>query len=141
MIRQLCFVVGVLSVFHSSVHAQSAKWVVPQKVKAAFEKKHPGLKAKWEKEDGNYEAGFMEAKLKKTVVYDPEGKQLEEEMSISAGQLPQGIKTYISEKKLGRVKEAARITRSDGSVLFEAEINKTDYIFDSRGNYLKQEKA
>jgi ABC-type glycerol-3-phosphate transport system substrate-binding protein len=37
---------------------------IPDAVKNAFQKEYPGTKVKWEKEGGNYEAGFEQKKWK-----------------------------------------------------------------------------
>jgi hypothetical protein len=38
------------------------------------------------------------------------------------------------------VKEAAKITQADGAIMYEAEVNGKDLIFDASGKFVKQEK-
>jgi len=37
-------------------------------------------------------------------------------------------------------KEAAKITKADGTVNYEAEVSKKDVIFDAKGKFIKEEK-
>jgi len=113
---------------------------VPAAVKTAFEHQYPGTKAKWEQEDGNYEAAFTSKGVKTSVVYDKDGKLIETETAISGGAFPKAAKDYITRKKLGAVSETAKITKADGTVSYEAEIKKTDYLFDEKGTFLGTQK-
>ncbi|SDE15801.1 PepSY-like domain-containing protein [Niabella drilacis] len=113
---------------------------VPAAVKAAFEHQYPGTKAKWEKEDGNYEAAFTSKGVKTSAVYDKSGKLIETETAISGDAFPKAAKDYIAQKKLGPVTETAKIIKADGTVSYEAEIKKTDYLFDAKGAFLRAQK-
>lgn len=114
----------------------------PAAVKTAFEKAYPGAtKTKWEKEDGNYEAGFTDKGQKMAAVYNPQGVLQETEVSIKVSELPAAVTGYMKQHYKGvTVQEAARITKADGTVNYEAEINKKDVIFDAKGKYIKEEK-
>ena len=115
---------------------------VPAKVKEAFAKKYPDIKAeKWEKEDANYEAEFELIKVETSVLFDIDGnfKELEQEIKIS--DLPKSVTDYINKNLPNKkIKEAAQISSADGTITYEAEVNKTDYLFDSKGNFLKSSK-
>lgn len=110
---------------------------VPAPVKEAFNKAHPGVKAKWEKEAANYEVSFKDAGKDASCLITAEGQILETEVDISAADLPGAAITYV-QKKLNnaKIKEAAKITKADGTVLYEAEVNGKDYMFDDGGNFL-----
>ncbi|WP_300603039.1 hypothetical protein [Niabella sp.] len=113
---------------------------VPAAVKTAFEHQYPGTKAKWEPEDGNCEASFINKGVKTSAVYNKAGKLVETETAISGDAFPKAAKDYIARKKLGVVTETAKIIKADGTVSYEAEIKKTDYLFDEKGNFLRTQK-
>jgi hypothetical protein len=115
----------------------------PAAVKAAFEKAYPGAtKVKWGKENGEeYEAGFVNGKKELSAVYDSKGtlKETEEEVEVSA--LPASVTSYVAQHYKGAaIKEAARITTTAGVVTYEAEVNKTDLLFDASGKFIKAVK-
>ena len=114
----------------------------PAAVKAAFEKGFPGAtKPKWEKEDGDYEVGFADKGNKMTAVYDAKGVLKETEVMIKESELPAAAAEYLKlHYKGATIHEAARITKPDGTINYEAEVNKKDVIFDAKGKFIKEEK-
>jgi len=114
---------------------------LPVKVKAAFDQKHPGMSAKWDKEDANYEASFKMDKHDMSELYDENGNLQETEMDISITELPASVMDYIKAHYAGaKVKEAAKITKADGKMMYEAEVKGIDVLFDENGNFLREEK-
>ncbi len=114
---------------------------VPAKVKAAFAKPHPGITAKWEKENDVYEAGFKLGGKSISELYTAGGTMTESETDIKIAGLPSTVQGFVkSHYKGAGIKEAAKITKSDGTVNYEAEVNKTDLIFDANGKFLKEVK-
>ena len=128
--------------FSSMALAQQKKenLKVPSAVEKAFQKNHPNVKAKWEKEAGQYEAGFKQNGNKMSELYTPAGNLEETEVEIGTKQLPASVSKYIAQQKLGNIKEAAKITKADGSVLYEAEVKAGDALFDAKGNFIKIQK-
>jgi hypothetical protein len=61
---------------------------VPAAVKSGFEKQFPGSRAKWEKEEGNYEASFKKDSKEISVVISSTGTILETETEIALAELP-----------------------------------------------------
>lgn len=135
-------------------YAQKVKEAeVPAAVKDAFAKKYPGIKAEWEREDGNYEAEFEGKKMqvnmdngkaKKmevegSVLISPDGTIIETEEEISTGTLPKGVSEYVT-KNLGgkKIAEAFKITNTAGAISYEIEIGKDEYLFDSNGGFVKK---
>lgn len=112
----------------------------PAPVKEAFQKQYPDVKVKWEREDGNYEASFSKNNVKTSAVYDEQGNLQETETAIPQQEFPRAAKEFIAEKKLGSVKEVAKIVQPDGTIQYEAEIKKTDYLFDAKGRFLRAQK-
>lgn len=111
---------------------------VPLVVENAFAKEYPSTKVKWEKEGSNYEAGFEQKGHEMSVIYTPAGLATEKEVEIAVAELPQAVKDYISLKYKGaKVKEAAKITKVNGEVKYEAEINGKDVLFTPNGGIIK----
>lgn len=114
---------------------------VPAAVKASFAKKFPGVTVRWEKENNQYEAGFKQNGKTMSALFETNGTLTETEMDIKASSLPAAVLSYIKEHYNGKViKEAAKITKADGTVNYEAEVSGKDVIFDSNGKFLKEVK-
>ncbi len=114
---------------------------VPAAVKTSFAAKFPGAKVKWEKEDGKYEAGFTHQGHEMSALFQENGTMEESEMEINVTELPAAISAYITKHHPGvAIKEAAKITRSNGAIQYEAEVKGKDLIFDEKGNFLKETK-
>lgn len=109
----------------------------PAAVQAAFSQKFPGAKAvDWSKEkNGDWEAEFKLPDTGKelSVTFSPDGLWLETETEIPVADLPAPVAAALKGKK---VKEAARIEKSDGSVWYEAEVKHKDWMFDASGKKL-----
>jgi hypothetical protein len=115
---------------------------VPATVKTAFTKKYPHVdNVKWEKEDGNFEAGFKENNQSMSTIFTPDGTLVESEVSIPVTSLPAAVTSYMKDHyKNVTVKEAAKITKASGEINYEAEIKGKDVIFDANGKFLKEAK-
>ena len=121
----------------------SKKDEVPVAVKNAFKKDYPQVKkVKWDDEHGTYEAEFKLGNKDMSVTYSPTGMKEETETSLKVTELPKNVISYVAQKKYGTIKEAAKIVKADGSVIYEAEVKKGDLLFDHNGNFqsLKVEK-
>lgn len=111
---------------------------IPMVVKDAFAKDYPNVKATWDKEGDKYEASFKMNENTMSVLYNAKGLAEETEMDIKAEMLPTTVKTYIANNfKSEKIKEAAKITKADGTVIFEAEINGKDHLFTPEGKFIK----
>lgn len=135
----------VLAIAFSSCSSQAQELKnsdVPTVVKSAFEKLYPNVKdVDWEKEDANYEAEFEVNNTETSAVFDANGKLLETEVEIKTSELPSGVMDYVSKNHAGtKITEAAKITTADGTVNYEAEVGKSDLIFDANGNFIKEIK-
>jgi hypothetical protein len=114
---------------------------VPAEVKAAFAKQYPGVTAKWEKEDGKFEAGFKQNGKTMSALFEANGTMTESEMDIKVSDLPASVLAYVKENCKGKtIKEGAKITKADGTVNYEAEVDGKDVIFDANGIFLKEVK-
>ncbi len=129
-----------LFAFFALLHVANAQKVkdskVPEAVKTAFAQKFSKAELEgWELEDGNYEAEFeMSEDVEMSAVFAADGKWLETEQEIKKSELPAPVLAKLTGKK---VKEASKITRADGSVVYEAEVKRNDLLFDAAGNIVK----
>ena len=113
----------------------------PEAVKKSFAKLFPGITPKWEKENADYEANFKKDGKEMSAVLGADGVLKETETSIAVNELPQSVRDYVVKQyKNAVIKEAAKITKADGTVNYEAEVNHKDVIFDADGKFLKEEK-
>ncbi len=112
---------------------------VPAPVKESFTKQFPGVTAKWEKENGKYEALFKQEGKEMTVTFEADGTRIESEIEIPVAELPEAVKNYIKINYGGAtIKEAAKITLAGGKVEYEAEVKGKVIIFDMDGNFVKE---
>lgn len=131
----------VLGLFIAATSFAQKKDDAPSAAKAAFAKSFPGVKGVWEKEDGNYEVSFETAGKKMSAIYDAKGALKESEVEMTVAQLPAAIGTYMSQHYKGiTVKGAAKITKADGSINYEAAIKGKDVLFDANGKFIKEAK-
>lgn len=108
---------------------------VPSAVKTAFSKTHSSIsKVSWSKEDVNFEAEFTLNGKETSEVYSTNGTFLESEVEIKTSELPAAIKMKLKDQK---VAEAAKITKANDSVIYEAEVKGKDLLFDANGNSVK----
>ena len=114
---------------------------VPAAVKASFAKQYPGVTAKWEKEDAKYEAGFKKDGNSMSALFEVNGTMTESEVDIKVADLPATVLAYVKEHYKGKnIKEGAKITKADGTVNYEAEVDGKDVIFDAAGKFLQEVK-
>ncbi len=115
---------------------------VPIVVRSAFATAYPAVKTiKWEKEKGNFEAGFKQSDNTMSALFKSDGTPLESEMEIKTTLLPAPVLDYVKQHYKGaKIKEAAKITKTDGEVSYEAEVNGKDLLFNSKGTYIKSVK-
>jgi hypothetical protein len=126
-----------------NVSAQKLKRAeVPLEIRKSFEKQYPGTIAKWEKENGKYEAGFKKDGAAMSALFDANGTMTESETEIKIAALPANVLAYVKKYYKGKsIKEGAKITRADGTVNYEAEVGGKDLIFDENGKFIKEMKG
>jgi len=137
-ILALLLTTGFSTIVFAQQKKESSK--IPLAVEKAFQKNHPNIKAKWEKEGDKYEAGYKQNRNKISELYSSAGALEEAEIAIALSQLPAQVSQYISKHQLGTIKEAAKITKADGSILYEAEVKSGDALFDPKGNFIRLQK-
>lgn len=153
--KNLIITIGVLSAMCAKTPAQDIKESeVPAAVKEALKKQYPNVKeVEWEKEGNNYEAEIelvqvpMDGKgkkreIEKSIEYTASGELVQTEEEIEVKGLPSAINDYVAKNFPGKkIKEASKITEANGTVKYEAEVEKQDLIFDANGAYLSKEAA
>ena len=107
---------------------------VPTAVKAAFAKLHPSTKVSWEMEKKDYEAGFTAAGKETSEVYTAAGVLIETEVAIKSSERPAAV---LAKLKGMKIAEAAKITKANGTVSYEAEVKGKDMLFDAKGDVIK----
>lgn len=128
----------LLGLLGSSLTAQELKVKnVPAVVKTSFDKAYPGANAKWELEEGRYEASFIDRGVNTSVLLDSGGLLFATEVDIPQDQAPEKAISYVKQHRGGKtIKETTKITKADGTVNYEIEVGGDDLIFDAMGNFL-----
>ena len=133
--KSIITMIALLAIGSASFAQKSIN--VPDAVKTAFAKQSPGATdSKWEKEDGKYEVNFKNAGKETSALFSSSGNLEETEVFITESELPANALKIAKAK--GIIKEASRITKTDGTVMYEAEVNKKDLLFDASGNPVKK---
>jgi hypothetical protein len=132
----------IAAVALTTTHAQKiSSSKVPSVVTSAFKKMNPDVKSvSWEIEDGTYEANYKKNGMPSSSNYDKNGNLIESEVEIKVKDLPVSVPDYIKTHYKSGIKEASKITKSNGEVNYEAMVNNVDVIFDANGKYLKEVK-
>ncbi len=141
MKKLFVFAVSFAAIGYSATAQKLDESKVPAAVKTSFAKKYPGQQAKWENENGQFEAGDTKNGKSMSVLFTVDGTMTESEVDIAVKDLPAPVLAYVKAHYKGAaIKEGAKITNADGSVNYEAEVNKMDVLFDEKGNFLKEVK-
>jgi hypothetical protein len=114
---------------------------VPAAAKETFEKNYAGIKGTWDKEHSNYEVSFKKDGKDMSVTISENGTIVETETDIPVADLPGAVQDYIKQHYQGKeIKEASTITKANGEVNYEAEVDEKDVIFDANGKFIEEEK-
>lgn len=85
------FAGGIAQAQERSVETATATVVVPEPVKATFEKEFPGLQAKWEADDKNFKAIYANPKTnsKGIIIYDNSGQVIRRDTEVAVPKNPE----------------------------------------------------
>ncbi|NDC41444.1 MAG: hypothetical protein EBZ77_07840 [Chitinophagia bacterium] len=134
--RRIAIFMLASAMFCTAANAKGGK-KIPDAVTRAFNKLYPNAnRTKWQPEDRKYEASFELNDKKMSVLFSEDGTLEETETAISKNNLPAKALKFALSK--GKVKEAAKIVRADGTLIYEAEVNGKDLLFDKDGNILTE---
>jgi len=115
---------------------------IPVAVKKSLNAKYPHAnKITWEKENGNYEANWGgKSGEDHSVQFTPAGDFVEIVDAIAVNQLPGKINVYAKNHlHSSKITEAGILTKASGEKFYEVEIKGKDIIFDTAGNFIKNE--
>ena len=115
---------------------------VPTVVTSKFSSLYPNCKAEqWKKEKGNYETKFKQNDTKTCVVIDPNGNLVRTATTITNSELPKSVNDYVAKNYAdNKITKAEKVIDADGTVRYEADVNKTNLCFDVNGLFLRSEK-
>ncbi len=116
---------------------------IPVKVREAYKKKYPAAKeGKWKKQGEAFEVSQMVNKKHTVVLYDDKGKIIKSETEMKFAELPKMMTDFIVANLKGQnPSSACRITDNAGKISYAAEIDHLRYVFDDKGNFIKQEQG
>lgn len=116
---------------------------VPAAVREALQKQFPEAKnVEWTKEVGKFEASFKHNEKETSAQFTEAGIAEETEVEIKKEELPASVLSYISANHKGaKIKEAAKITKASGEIIYEAEVKGKDLLFDSTRKFLMAKEA
>ena len=76
-----------------------------------------------------------------SAFYNTDVNRQETETDINVSDLPASVQDYIAKNYPGKkIKEAATITKANGEVNYEAEVNDTDVLYTLDGKFIKTAK-
>lgn len=117
---------------------------VPTNISEAFIKLHPNATIlKWNDEHPIWEAKYQDCEEKGAVSFNAKAEVTETELVISENLLPNAsvipdyIKTHYPNEK---IKGCEKITKADGTIIYEIQITGKEIVFDGSGKYLSEEK-
>ena len=139
--KKYFLVSGILLIAAAAFCQEKKAREIPSAAETAFKKSYPtATKTKWSKEGSDFEVNFMDKKKEMAAVYSSSGELKETEVEIEPTELPAGVAAYVKEHYKTGIKEAAKITKANGEINYEAEVNKKDVIFDKNGKFIKESK-
>lgn len=138
--KKFIFIVAIVICTISTGFSQ--KHIIPNEVKTAFAKQYPNVtKVNWEKEKGDYEAGFTVDKIENSVLLDAKGNILETEVAVEKTTLPAAILAYVTKNYAGKkIEGAAKINSTKEGVIYEVAIDSKDVLFNEAGKFLRESK-
>ena len=137
MKRMTLFLLGLFMV--STLQAQNIKpEEVPDPVLHQFSFLYPdATKVSWQLNKANYEADFKNDKKITRAVFQSDGGLVCTTTEIKVCALPRTALGYLLKDDPERKIEAANIHEDrEGVITFNAVVDKTDFWFDWRGEYL-----
>jgi hypothetical protein len=134
--------VVLFTAFGFSAHSQKLNAAnVPAAVKISFANHFPNIDPGWEKEDSRFEALFKQNGNSMSALFEKNGTMTETEIDIKKDALPPVIVAYVKDHYTGKIiRGVAKITKKDGTINYEVEVNGRDVVFDVSGKFLKTVK-
>ncbi|PZF74381.1 PepSY-like domain-containing protein [Taibaiella soli] len=119
--------------------AQEKNIQITPAVRAAFQNDFPDAQeVEWKQENWDYKVDFVQKEKEISAIYDALGKRLQTEKEITATELPDVVLNYVKEHA-GKPEGASKVTKADGTVLYEVETDEAELLLDASGNLLETE--
>ena len=146
-------ILAILFLFSSVAMAQTkdeegskTKTTVPAAAMTAFQKDYPGITAKWDEEDADYEASFKKGGIDMSAVYDKTGHRKSTETTVKSSEMPQAAMDYYNKNYSGyKLSETAKIVTDKNVTTYELQVGKGgkfyDLVFDANGKFLSKEEG
>ena len=114
---------------------------VPSTVTKAFKKSHPtAVNETWTMHDDTYEVKFLVNNKIKSLMYNIKGILVFNEVEISSNTLPVAIKKYMATHYPNQpILNISKMTTMTNVFSYAVEINDSNIIFDTKGNFIKSE--
>ena len=117
---------------------------VPTNISQAFVKLHPNATIlKWNDEPPIWETKYKDGEEKGAVSFNDKAEVVETELVITESQLPNAttipdyIKAHYPNEK---IQGCEKITKQNGTIIYEIQITGKEIVFDAEGKYLSEEK-
>lgn len=104
---------------------------VPAAVRTAFAQQFPRTEARWAKEGDQFVAHFRQKRLDMNIRYNAEGTVTRMEEEIKVWQLPLPVIEYMEQHYGDEPKQAAKVTRANGEINYEAQVKGKEVLFDA----------
>lgn len=112
---------------------------IPAAVQTAFAQQFPGTEAHWVKEGDQYVAHFRQKRLDMNIQYNAEGTITRMKEEIKVWQLPLPVIEYMEQHYGDSPREAAKVTRANGEINYEAHVKGKEVLFDASCAVLEEE--
>jgi hypothetical protein len=140
--KKLFLMIAIAGFFMQANAQKLAEKEVPTAVTAAFYKAHPTLKdVDWSRDKEYYVAKYNVDKADICTYYDAPGKVIKAKMAIVTGALPAPVMEYVKKTyQEDEVKDAYKVTDSEGIVTYETKVKGMFLFFNSKGDFIKSVK-
>ncbi|HDZ05482.1 hypothetical protein LCGC14_0071320 [marine sediment metagenome] len=131
---------GAFTVFAQDINPNT----VPANLRHNFEQSYPQASdVEWEMDGQAYKVEFDDNWLEHEIWYTTDGKTAKMEEEIREADLPQTIKTAISNNYVGFKVDSIEKTTQNGASYYEVELEKgwseeKDVVFDESGKVLSE---
>lgn len=123
-----------------NAHAQKHTNIeVPAAVKTAFTQQYGSTSARWTKSGEEYEAHFKHNRQEMSAVYAPDGTLAATETELKVWQLPLPVIDYVEQHYGSSIKDAAKVTKANGEINYEAVVKGKEVVFDASCALVKEE--
>lgn len=142
--KRLVMGLPLVAVLVLGIFAFKGNSPVPEKVKAAFEKKFPqAKKVKWEKEsDTEWEAEFKMDGMEYSANFLEDGNWQETEHEIKEKDIPSTVATTLKRELPGYKVEEAEVSETEKGLVYEFEMEKgeegVEVVIDSNGTLIQK---